>query len=340
MISATTFGDGIDIGTNGVLVQGNFVGTDNTGTAALANAGDGVNVSFANGATIGGTAKGARNVISGNSGAGIALTGSDNLVQNNLIGTDVTGTVPIGNGSDGVTISSVYASFPAANNTIGGTASGAGNLIAYNGGAGVNVLDPNNTGLNVGNAIQSNQIFGNAKLGIDLGGNGVTLNHPGGLIHGPNGYQNYPVLSSAVSNSNKTTISGTLNGAASTTYTIQLYSNATADPSGFGQGQTYLGKVTVTTDTSGNASFKANIAIGLAPGLFISATATDPSGNTSEFAQDITVTAVAAAVIKAPTADPASVDQALESLSLGVLDEATINSMAGIVTRSRSKPIL
>ncbi len=342
VISATLYGDGVYIDTDGVVVQGNLIGTDSAGTTALPNGGDGVDVYFASGVTIGGTAKGARNVISGNSGSGVYLEGSDNVVQNNLIGTDITGTVRLGNGSDGVTISSFYSFYPAAGNTVGGTASGTGNVIAYNGGAGVTVLDPNNTGLNVGNAILSNQIFGNAALGIDLGGDGVTPNHPGGLIPGPNGFQNYPVLSSAVSSSHKTTVTGTLNGDASTTYTVQFFANATADPSGYGQGQTYLGKITVTTDASGNASFTANLSVGVAPGQFLTATATDPAGNTSEFAQDLVVTAtlsLGGAVQPAAgsgTAD--ALDEALQSFSMGVIDEATISAMAGVIVHSKSKP--
>ena len=340
VISATTSGDGVDIDTNGVVIQGNFIGTNKTGAAALHNSGDGINISFANGVTIGGTSPGARNVISGNSGSGIALTGSNNLVQNNFIGTDLTGTMPLGNGSDGVTVSSNYSFFPAANNTIGGTVAGAGNLIAYNGGAGVNVLDPASTGLNVGNTIVSNQISRNAKLGIDLGGDGVTPNHLGGLIPGPNGYQNYPVLTAAVSSPGLTMLTGTLNAAASTSYTIQLFANTTADPSGFGQGQTYLGQVTMKTNASGTASFTADFPIGLAPGLFISATATDPSGNTSEFAQDITVVTAVPGLVIAPSTAAVSLDQAFESLWLGVLDEATISSMASVVITARSKPTL
>jgi hypothetical protein len=78
----------------------------------------------------------------------------------------------------------------------------------------------------------SNQIYVTAELGIDLGGDGVTPNHSGGLITGPNGFQNYPVLSSATSSSNRTTIEGSLNGAANTTYTIPFFSNTTADRRG------------------------------------------------------------------------------------------------------------
>jgi hypothetical protein len=212
-----------------------------------------------------------------------------------------------------------------------------GNIIANNGGAGVNVLDPDDSGLNVGNAILSNSIYGNAALGIDLGGNGVTMNHPGGLISGPNGYQNYPVLSTAVSTTSQTTITGSLNAAANETFTIQFFSNVTPDPSGYGQGQTYLGAISVTTNSSGNVTFSATLSVSVASGLSISATATDPNGNTSEFSQDITVSSsTAARVVRAAVPTAASVDQALESLLLGVIDQATLNALAG--TSPKGKP--
>jgi hypothetical protein len=316
--------DGIDIFSSVVnpLIQGNFVGTDASGSSALPNFGFGLVVST-NGATVGGTAVAARNIISGNSQSGISLEGSDNLVEGNVIGSDSSGTSALGNGGAGVTVSG----FPAANNTVGGTATGAGNIIAFNAGAGVAVLDPSGTGSDVGNAILSNAIYGNAALGIDLGGDGVTPNHTGGLITGPNGFQNFPVLSSAASTSTQITISGTLNAAANTSFTIQFFSNASADPSGHGQGQVFLGSTSVTTDSSGNASFTATIPVGVAAGQFISATATDPSGNTSEFSQDIAVTA-GLAPQRLAAANLAIIDQALAAVSIGVIDEATLNPLA------------
>ncbi len=145
-------------------------------------------------------------------------------------------------------------------------------------------------GPTTGVAILSNSIYANQGLGIDLGDDGVTPNHPGGPIYGPNNYQNYPVLTSAISSGGKLVIAGTLNSAASTSYVVQFFANVTADPSGYGQGQTYLGEVTVTTDANGNATFTATFKTSVPAGEFISATATDPIGDTSEFAQDVTVT--------------------------------------------------
>src|SRR5258708_38929034 len=93
----------------------------------------------------------------------------------------------------------------------------------------------------------SNAIHDNAMLGIDLGADGVTPNTPGGPHMGPNDLQNYPVLQSTLSSSGSSYITGTLNSAPNAMFTIQVFSNPAADPSRYGQGQTYLGQTTVTT---------------------------------------------------------------------------------------------
>ena len=80
------------------------------------------------------------------------------------------------------------------NNTIGGTAAGAGNTIAFSTGIGVDVDATAGTG----NEIRFNSIFSNTGLGIDLGGDGVTLNNSAGHT-GPNNYQNFPVITAVTS---------------------------------------------------------------------------------------------------------------------------------------------
>ena len=120
--------------TAGNLVQGNYIGVGAAGNDALANGGDGVDiVGNANNNTVGGTAAGARNVISGNNYTGIYLATSadSNVVQGNFIGTDATGTALLGNGTG------IYLTFNASNTLIGGTAAGAGNIICGSAGAGV-----------------------------------------------------------------------------------------------------------------------------------------------------------------------------------------------------------
>ncbi|HMB03892.1 MAG TPA: right-handed parallel beta-helix repeat-containing protein, partial [Isosphaeraceae bacterium] len=146
----------------------------------------------------------------------------------------------------------------------------------------------NTTDSSVSNAILSNSIFSNAGLGIDLGSNGPTRNDSSGHA-GPNHFQNFPDLTSVDASGGTTTVTGTLNSAPSTTYTIQFFANAAADPSGFGQGQQFLGQLVVTTDGSGNASFSAVLTAPLQAGRFITATATDPGNNTSEFSADATL---------------------------------------------------
>ena len=88
-------------------------------------------------------------------------------MQGNLIGTDPTGTLSLGNSGPGVGVGE-----GSSNNTIGGTTAGAGNVIAFNEGDGV-VVGRNATDASTGNAILSNAIYGNAGLGIDLGYDGV-----------------------------------------------------------------------------------------------------------------------------------------------------------------------
>jgi len=265
----------------GNVVQGNYIGTDVTGTVDLGNTFSGVGIlNSASGNTIGGTAPGAGNVISGNGtvgvgcGAGGVPTG--NQVLGNFIGTDPSGTLPLGNGGDGVGLNG-------SNNNVGGTASGARNTIAHNGGDGVSVSG------GTGHAIRGNSIFSNTSLGIDLGPDGVTPNDAGDGDTGPNNLQNFPVLTSATSGS--TTVQGTFNSTPTTQFTLEFFHGTSCDPSGNGEGEGFLGSTTVMTNGSGNASFSIAFPQTVPPGRFITATATDPGGNTSEFSGCIQATA-------------------------------------------------
>ena len=105
------------------------------------------------------------------------------------------------------------------------------------------------------------------------------------------------MLGHALTFQGSTIIIGTFNGDADSTYTIQFFDNPTADPSGYGQGQTLIGTTTVTTDASGNASFQASFSATVNAGDAISATATDSSGDTSEFAQDVTAVALTSPIV-------------------------------------------
>ncbi len=271
----------------GNKIIGNLIGTDKTGTAALGNGEDGIFVSAGVNNIIGGAETGAGNVISangqfgrlndGSSGIEIWDGASSNVVQGNFIGTDVTGAASLGNKEYGVFIQN------SSRNSTGGTLAGAGNLIAHNQKAGVAVQSGTN------NPVRANSIFANAGLGIDLGLNGVTGNDAGDPDSGPNNLQNYPVLSSALPDSGTLTIQGTLNSRANTPFQLDFYSNNTCDSSGYGQGQTYLGSGNFTTDGSGDVNFSLSLAASAMAGQAITATATDPNGNTSEFSHCLAV---------------------------------------------------
>jgi hypothetical protein len=188
----------------------------------------------------------------------------------------------LANGSNGVSIAA-----DASDNDVGSP--GAENTIAFNGADGVAVQ------AGIGNQISTNSIYANNDLGIDLiGSNGVDANDLGDGDSGANNLQNYPVLTSATTDAASTiTIAGSLHSAASTNYRLEFFASAAADPSNFGEGETYLGTTGVTTDTGGDATFSVPLAATVPAGAFITATATDPAGNTSEFCQALTATLVA-----------------------------------------------
>ncbi|MDQ3707353.1 MAG: S-layer homology domain-containing protein [Chloroflexota bacterium] len=253
-------------------VQGNFIGTNAAGTAAVPNGKSGVTLgSGAQINAIGGTTAAARNLISGNAGAGLIVeeNAHSNEIAGNYIGTALNGSTALGNVGVGVVMSSTNA-------TLGGVEAGQSNLIAFNGTNGVQVR----TGS--GNRILSNSIHSNASLGIDLLPAGVTPNDAGDGDNGPNGLQNYPVLNAVTLSGANTLVTGTLNSKPDATYTVQFFHNPTCHASGSGEGKTLLDTKSVTTDASGNATF--NVSLPLAPqSSFVSATATDSAGNTSEF---------------------------------------------------------
>ncbi len=268
-----------DPNTENNVVAGNFIGTDVTGKTALGNANAGILVRRGAAANlIGGEGPGVANVISGNSSDGIQVTDagtSTNQVEGNLIGLASDGASKLGNGGNGVSIES-----SASGNSIGGTTTGAGNTIADNTLAGVVVLGDST----VQDSIRGNAIFDNGKLGIDLGGDGVTLNHGNTVASGPNDLENYPVVTAAGAGA-ETSVSLSFLSLPNGSYTIDFYASPQPDPSGYGQGQSYLGSVSVTTDANGllNPPTTFILTADTVPGEWITATATDSAGNTSEF---------------------------------------------------------
>ncbi len=244
-----------------------------------------------------------RGLAISNFGTGITLlgSGSGNRIEGNFIGADPSGVSAVGNG-DGVQFSVANGS------TLGGTSPDKRNLISGNENFGVwlegsssgngiegnligtdrngGALGNGDTGVllsssgSAGNRILSNSISSNGALGIDLGLNGVTANDPGDADTGPNNLQNFPVLTRATTSRRGAAIRGRLNSTPNTTFTLQLFSN----PRGENEGKKLIAQRKVTTDAAGNASFFVRLGRGaVGAGQFVTATATDPGGNTSEF---------------------------------------------------------
>jgi CSLREA domain-containing protein len=166
-----------DSGAGGNKVMGNYIGTDATGTKDLGNASHGVSIDDVPNNTIGGTTTGARNVISGNDGQGVAILGNDgNKITGNYVGTDATGTKDLGNTYHGVYID--YGK----DNTIGGTTAGERNVISANNGNGVLIEGAGATGNKVtGNYVGTDK-NGVAPLGNSA--NGVYITAPNNTIGG------------------------------------------------------------------------------------------------------------------------------------------------------------
>jgi CSLREA domain-containing protein len=305
-------------------IQGNFIGVAPDGSTPRPNA-VGIRADKVAGAQIGGTAVGAGNVIAANARSGVELDGGNStgvVVQGNLIGTDVTGTLDRGNGQDGVFVAHAAAT------QIGGTAPGARNVISGNGFSGIevgvgadgsaiqgNTIAANDrdgvamgasTGVSIlGNTIAANGNGDPASLGIDLGEDGVTANDPGDADDAthPNRLQNYPVLSGAVTDTTSTLVAGTIDTTPGATLRIELFSSAACGSSGTGQGEMFLGATTVTAGT-GTTPFSAAVA-GTSGGRAVTATATDlATGDTSEFSRCLT--AAQAPAPPAPHAPPAA----------------------------------
>ena len=346
VIGGTAAGAGNVISANGngiyslwaddLTIQGNIIGLDVTGTVDLGNVNTGIRVGGTN-VVIGGVTASARNVVSGNNSGGILLDSATSaVVRGNYIGTDITGMLDRGNGSNGVYVTG-------SGNQIGGTAAGAGNVISGNANDGIQAAGsstgtviegntiglasdgstpvPNSfrgislygTGTRVGGttaaagntisgnfagvvvvtgasdaAILGNAISGNSSLGIDLANNGVTVNDPGDGDSGANDLLNFPEINNATESGGTVTVDFDLDVPVGN-YRVEFFSNPSgADASGYGEGETLVSTVAVSSGTGLTHTFAGSI------GDVITATATrdlgaGSYGSTSEFSMAFTV---------------------------------------------------
>jgi uncharacterized repeat protein (TIGR01451 family)/CSLREA domain-containing protein len=273
-VISANYDDGIQItgvSSSGNIIRGNFIGTDSSGTVIFDDTEDenpmgnvvGIEIYDGPNNVVGnsqfaGAVAGAGNVISGNQEIGVEISSgrtagpAGNGVGSNFIGTDLTGILDLGNGGDGVQLCQ-----DAHDNVVGGSSEDFRNVIAYNYGNGVNLLEPTLAG----NVIRLNSIHDNGALGIDLADDGVTDNDSGDGDGGPNNRQNFPELTSALVDGNTITVKGSLNSTPNSFFTLDFYRNTScnddqSDNLGHGEGQTYLGSLTaVSTDSGGNANF-------------------------------------------------------------------------------------
>lgn len=263
-------------GTNcfGNTIAGNWIGTDLTGLTNRGNQAAGVLIVNATNNIIG-----PDNLIVGNRSHGIAIAGTNRAIGNVIVGNQI-GIVPSvlpGMTNAGAGIAILYSSSVAFPNNGPSNTMVLSNAISGNA-AGVLIQSPNSRQI----SIRANRIWDNLGLGIDLNGDSVTANDGLDTDNGANGLQNFPLLSGATHSAAGYHIAGALSSKASTTYNVEFFASRQCDASGSGEGEFYLGSTQVTTDGSGAASFDVMFFSATA-GTNITATATDPLGNTSEF---------------------------------------------------------
>jgi hypothetical protein len=288
--------DAIQLGTGatGIVIAGNFLGTDPSGLAASANH-VGVDIAFPQGGsitvTIGGPDPADRNLISGSTNSGILAFSNFNgtstsTIFGNIIGLGKDGATAIPN-NVGISMDGIGPTF----STIGGVFAGGGNLIAGNTGPGIWIIHPADTV-----TIRGNAIYENGGLGIKLGNASGIFPFPNDADDsdgGPNELQNFPILSGVQAvtapTGDSTHIQGILHSTPSTTFDIDFYENPACSnfPREFIEGKTYIGSGQTTTNASGTGVIDVTLPVTVEPGARISATATDPSGRTSEFSQRI-----------------------------------------------------
>jgi CSLREA domain-containing protein len=264
------------------VIQGNYIGTNAAGSAAIPN-GTGMVLVGTTGTLIGGDGAGEGNLISGNTGIGISLgeklTDSGTIIYGNTLGLNSAG-APLGNGNYNIW------SGGHGDVQIGGASYGMGNIIAYSPKAGIHIQSQHNT-------IRGNSIYSNAGLGIAFFEYDVTLpNDVGDADVGGNDFLNFPVLVSATYAGNRLYISATYNSLpVARVMEFDFYSSSECDPNGYGEGEKYESGTIASTNSAGNLTLNYSyITNAIIAGRTLTLTATDPDGNTSQFSNCLMVT--------------------------------------------------
>jgi titin len=257
-----------DSGTTGTVLSGNFIGTDVTGTTGLPNGDNGVTITAGtSNTTIGAETSGSGNlnVISGNLGDGISITGASvTNVSFNYIGVDLNNHNPVPNHGNGVAIHG------ASGNRVNL------DVIRNNGGYGI-LTDSGSSH----NAWYYDSIYGNTLGGIAQPTNPAP--------------QPAPALTSAVLSNGQTTITGTITGSPyrSSGLVLQFYASPASTAPASIQGLTFIGQASTTTDANGNASFTVALSKVVPAGEIITATSDYAVASTSVFSNAVTVVSTA-----------------------------------------------
>jgi hypothetical protein len=313
----------VDSGSGNNLITGNYLGTDTSGLVDLGNGKWGIDFSSR------GQQRGRRHDRRAaqrdrrQRHGGIALNGAavtGNLVLGNYIGVGSDGTIALGNGFSGGIVF-----FNGATGRIGGVAAGRATSSP--------TTAPPASPWSTARPRSSATAFRQQRAGHRPGLDGLTANDTGDADTGPNNLQNYPEIGSVVSTGGNTTVTGTLRSNASTTYRLEFFSSPSGDASGHGEGQTWLGATTVTTDAAGNATFSATFSgIAVSAGYVVSATATVDLGGgsygaTSEFAANRAVNTDA----RLTAAQDTYIDLANPTLNYGASGSLVVDYSGGSI---------
>ena len=276
------------------LIEGNYIGVNADGMSAPTQRGTaGIDVRDSINTTIKNNLIAGIRVVGVNHAAGLIFgtcirvnaVNEDNLgttIIGNILGADATGQNGIVT-RQGITVAPSTGIYYPLDTIIGGPNPEDANIIAFTQTMGIKVH-----ALATGVRMMGNSIFANDGLGIDLQSNtGVSEPNPNdaGDIDGwGNGLQNFPVLDTADTDASSTRVTGTLSSMQNRAYTLEFFASPECDPTGYGEGQLFLGRTTVVTDASGTAAFDELLSTATPVGWVVTATATeDSTGNTSEF---------------------------------------------------------
>jgi parallel beta-helix repeat protein len=280
-------------GSGNNLLIGNLIGTNSAGDAALGNSEHGVLI-LASSSAMSTRNFISRNVISGNLGDGVSIRSSgDNLIVQNRIGSDASGTQPLPNGGNGVLLTGSTGLLT--QNVVGSNEPILQNIIAFNNLAGISIAGV------AGNAILINSIFGNVQTGIVL-------------VNSGNHNQAAPSIQSALVDTvaGATSIAFSLQSVPDENFTIRFYSTPAGTANA--QGRTFLGSTTVTTNPSGFTEGTFTFSSVLPLGTLITATALrQANGDSSPFSAAIPLIDIADpfVVINTNDAGPGSLRQVI-----------------------------